>query len=209
MKARSFAGLFRAARAPALLLGAACLPSCDAAPRIDLERMIHQKRVDTWEAAEPFPGELVSRTPPEGTVASGARTDTDPLLFDGYSDGRYAERIPLEVTLPLLRRGRARFDVYCAPCHGVRGDGASQVAENMTLRKPPSLLHPTVRAMPPGRIYRTIVEGYGLMRSYAGDLELSDRWAVVAYLRALQLSQHVPLGELPDDVKRRAMEALR
>jgi hypothetical protein len=89
------------------------------------------------------------------------------------------------------------------------GDGVSQVAANMTLRKPPDLTAPPVTGFAPGRIYDVILEGYGLMRSYQEDLpSAEERWAVVAYLRALQRSRGVPLDSLPLDLRERARREL-
>ena len=95
-------------------------------------------------------------------------TGTSPLLR--YRDAQ------------VLRRGRERFGIFCAPCHGIIGNGDTMVAANMPLRRPPSLLDEKVRRYPDGRIYRVITEGYGLMRSYADSLGESDRWAIVLYV---------------------------
>jgi mono/diheme cytochrome c family protein len=109
----------------------------------------------------------------------------------------------------VVLRGRNRFDIYCAACHGRLGDAASKVAENMTLRKPANLLTAPYLTYPPGRIAAAIAEGYGLMRSYAAELPVEDRWAVVAYVKALQLSQHATLGELPAPVQQEAARWLK
>jgi mono/diheme cytochrome c family protein len=113
------------------------------------------------------------------------------------------------VDLALLQRGRNRFRIYCATCHGPLGDGASQVAENMKLRKPPSLHEARLVDYPPGRMYRVIAEGYGLMPAYADELGVNDRWAVVAFIGALQMSQQVALLELPESLRQEAEAWLR
>jgi hypothetical protein len=115
----------------------------------------------------------------------------------------------LPVTRELLERGRDRFAIFCAPCHGVTGDGDSDVAENMTLRKPPSIHDPSTRAFPPGRIFAAVTRGYGLMPSYAALLSIGDRWAVVAFIGALQLSQEIGRAELPDGLRREAAAVLQ
>jgi mono/diheme cytochrome c family protein len=114
------------------------------------------------------------------------------------------------VTPDLLLAGQARFETFCAPCHGVRGDGRSTVAANMDLRRPPPIAGRAARALPPGRIYQVVHEGYGLMRSYADDLlSPEERWAVVAYLMALDLSRGVPLSSLPPSLRAEAERHLR
>jgi mono/diheme cytochrome c family protein len=115
----------------------------------------------------------------------------------------------MPITRALLDRGRERFEIICATCHGPRGDGRSEVARHMERRQPPSLLDARVRAFPDGRVFRVAGEGYGFMPGYARDLGVEDRWAVVAYLRALELSQAVPLDALPPGLRRAADEALR
>jgi mono/diheme cytochrome c family protein len=174
-------------------------------PAPDLERMLVQRSVRAYEAAPG--GGAAMRTPPAGTV-SRARPLGRPALEEGVVDGRFVERVQVPVDLALLDRGRDRFDAFCATCHGVRGDGDSPVARAMTLRKPPSLLSPPVATYPPGRIFAATTAGYGLMPSYASVLPTRDRWAVVAYLRALVLSQAVPLDDLPAELRAAALEAL-
>ncbi|HEX7051828.1 MAG TPA: cytochrome c [Longimicrobiales bacterium] len=172
-----------------------------------LERMLVQPRYVPYRESRFFPDGRVMQPPPGGTVPRGAVVDR-PAVTDGRIDGRYLDRIPIPVTLPLLATGRAAFNRTCAACHGILGDGASAVARNMELRPPPSLHTPRIRAYPPGRIYATIREGYGLMPSYAAVLSTEERWAVVAYVRALQLSQYAPLAALPPDIRAAALRAL-
>jgi mono/diheme cytochrome c family protein len=138
--------------------------------------------------------------PPDGTLPVDAVTD-DPLLATGAAGGRWAERIPMRVDRRLVEEGRTRFDVFCAACHGVLGDGNSPVADRMSLRKPPSLHEARIRAYPAGRVFQTIREGYGLMPSYAVQLPIRDAWAVVAYVHALQLARGAPVASLPADLR--------
>ena len=109
--------------------------------------------------------------------------------------------IPLPVTRKLLELGRKRFDITCATCHGPLGDGDSIVARQMSLHPPPSL-HRYVNK-PSGYFYEVISKGFGMMASYAAELSVEERWAVVAYVRALQLSQLTPIGELPANEQQR------
>ncbi len=168
-----------------------------ACPRLD--PMQRQQKVKAYQEGE-APGALAMRAPPEGTVPY--RSVGDAARDSGLGpDGKPLAQSPVPATAALLARGRARFDVYCAVCHGVLGDGESQVALNMSLRKPPSL-H-AYREVPDGHIFRVISSGFGLMPSYAAALPPEDRWAVVAYVRALQLSQWASLDQLPPDARER------
>lgn len=208
----------------ALLLAGLTLSACNFEPQppgrgrqgegpgilsIDLERMIRQARFSVWQESDFFADGKVMRHPPEGTVPFDAIVG-DPALTEGIAGGLYVTRIPVPVTAELLRAGRNRFEVLCAACHGIAGDGMAQVAANMTLRKPPDLTIPPVTEFPPGRMHQVIVEGYGLMRSYQEDLPGPvERWSVVAYVQALQRSRGVPLTSLPPALRERALEALQ
>ena len=117
--------------------------------------------------------------------------------------GVFIERIPLAVDRALLERGRERFDISCAPCHGTIGDGSSVIAQKMSLRPPPSLLGDSVRAAADGKLEEVVRVGWGTMAGYESQLTSRDRWAVVAYVRALQLSQRAPLDLAPADERQR------
>ena len=173
----------------------------------DLERMTDQSNYRPFEAAPWFADGRAMRPPPSNTVPR-SRVVGRPELTEGMRDGRDAVEIPLPVDRRLLELGRSRFNVFCAACHGLGGDGDSEVARNMELRKPPSLIKESIRAFPAGRIFRVATLGYGLMPAYAGDLTVEERWAVVAYLRALQLSQSVPLDRLPPAEREAATRVL-
>jgi mono/diheme cytochrome c family protein len=185
-----------------LALAAVALLALTACPRLD--PMQRQPKYRAYQKSEAYPDGLAMRHPPEGTVAFGA--PVDPLVATGLgADGRPLDRAPVAPTAALLARGRARFEVYCAACHGLLGDGESQVAINMSLRRPPSL-H-AYRDVADGHIFRVVSSGFGLMPSYAAELTVEDRWAVVAYVRALQLSQHAALEQVPPEDRRRLEEA--
>ncbi|HEY3666259.1 MAG TPA: cytochrome c, partial [Polyangiaceae bacterium] len=109
---------------------------------------------------------------------------------------------PLTVDPELMRDGRAAYDEICATCHGVLGNGASVVADKMELRRPPSFLEARLEALPAGEIFAVASRGYGLMPGFASVLDVEQRWAVVAYIRALRLSQSSAVAELPADVLR-------
>ncbi len=112
------------------------------------------------------------RVPPAGTVPR---------------DWQPAGEMPA-ITRALLERGQDRYAIACAVCHGVAGDGDSLVARNMQRRVPPSLHEPRIAALSPERLYGVVTEGYGLMPAYATLLARDDRWAVVAYVRTLELA---------------------
>jgi mono/diheme cytochrome c family protein len=189
------------ARLLVLPLAALALAGC---PRLD--PMQRQQKVKAYKASRYYPDGLGMRAPPEGTVPHGPLLPAEVASGLG-PDGKPVAVSPLPVDARLLTRGRARFDVSCAVCHGVLGDGESQVALNMALRRPPSL-H-AYRDVPDGHIYRVISEGFGLMPSYANELTPEDRWAIVAYVRALQLSQYATIDQVPPTERRKLEEERR
>lgn len=135
-----------------------------------------------------------SRLFPDGTSARTAVAETVTARTGGIADssgGRLGvpdERRPA-VTLPLLERGRERFDIYCAPCHSPVGDGDGMVVRR-GFPRPPTYHSNRLRSASDQHFYEVITRGHGLMRSYAGLVPPADRWAIVEYIRALQLSQH-------------------
>jgi mono/diheme cytochrome c family protein len=175
----------RLAAAALPLLLAAC-PSWDPMQR--------QQKYKAYQTSEYHADGLAMRTPPAGTVPFHGVGD--PAVQAGTGpDGKPVAVAPVPPTPRLLALGRKRFDIHCAVCHGVLGDGESQVALNMSQRRPPSL-H-LYRDVPDGYLYQVISLGFGLMPSYAADLSPEERWGVVLYLRALQLSQHAAVDQLP------------
>jgi mono/diheme cytochrome c family protein len=146
------------------------LAACDLRkPDPSLSRMLEQKRADAFEATTAFPDGKVLQAPPPNTIAR--------------DDDRDEPAPPVDRALVEL--GRARYEMACANCHGIAGDGRSFVAEKMTLRKPPSLLDGDAYAQ--ARIFAATTNGYGLMPALAHLLSRRERWAVAAYVNALQL----------------------
>jgi mono/diheme cytochrome c family protein len=186
------------ARLLALPAVALALAGC---PRLD--PMQRQQKVKAYQASGFWADGLGMRAPPEGTVPYGKLLPAEVVTGLGL-DGHPVAITPIPVDAKLLARGRARFDVTCAVCHGVLGDGESQVALSMSLRRPPSL-H-AYRDVPDGHVYRVISEGFGLMPSYAAELPVEDRWAIVAYVRALQLSQYATIDQVPPEARKRLEE---
>lgn len=169
-------------------------------PDPHLERMLTQPKVMAYQQIPFLPGEMAMQSPPPGTWPADAIID-DAGVTAGVSGDHWVERIPVALSRELLERGRERFDRFCAACHGVLGDGKSVVSDKMTLRKPQNLQEDRIRAYPAGRVFQTIRKGYGLMPSYDVQLSVQETWAVVAYVRALQLARAARVADLPPQVR--------
>jgi hypothetical protein len=134
----------------------------------------------------------------EGTVARGdLRADT--YFYSGMIPGTNnpGDYMPFPVTQQVLERGRERFDIYCTPCHSRLGDGNGIVPTRGFARKPPSFHIDRLRKAPLGYFFDVMTHGFGLMLDYAAQIAPKDRWAIVAYIRALQLSQNASADEIP------------
>ncbi len=176
-----------------------------------------QPKATRYKESDFYADGLWMRPPPEGTVPRERITLNRPLSEGRDPDGplqpnmealpHYVSTVPIPMSRKLLELGRKRFDITCATCHGPLGDGNSIVATQMALRPPPSLLKPEYIAKPAGYIFEVATKGFGMMASYATELTVEERWAVVAYIRALQLAQTTPAAALPPDV-RQQLEAL-
>jgi mono/diheme cytochrome c family protein len=159
------------------------------------QKMAEQPRYDPLEASEFFADGQSARPLVEGTVPRGALRD-DEHLYAGGSGAAPAATFPFPVTLELLERGRERYDIYCSPCHSRTGYGDGMIARRGF--GPPASLHTDLlRKQPPGYFFRVITRGFGAMPGYSQQITPEDRWAIIAYLRALQLSQNARLGDLP------------
>jgi mono/diheme cytochrome c family protein len=131
----------------------------------------------------------------EGTVARGHLRD-DELLYTGKVNGADAAVFPFPVDEAVMARGRDRFDIFCAPCHGRTGHGDGMVVRR-GFRRPPSLHQDRLRDVPVGHFFDVITNGFGAMPEYATEVKEEDRWAITAYVRALQLSEHATLADVP------------
>ena len=116
--------------------------------------------------------------------------------YTGLTNGVLLANLPMQVTPELLQRGRERYDIYCAVCHGATGEGNGEIVQR-GFPAPPTYHSERLRNAPIGHFYDVITSGYGVMYSYASRVEPNDRWAIAAYIRALQLSQHASAGDLP------------
>jgi len=174
-------------------------------PRIHLiQGMDNQPRYKQQMVNPAFADTRADRPWPVGTIPRG-KLDDDPARFTGHVGEKWVDTFPVPVSAALLARGRERFGIYCAPCHGLSGYGdgtvarrAERLAEGTWV--PPSSLHDAgVRGRPVGHVFNTITNGIRTMPSYAAQIPVEDRWAIVAYVRALQRSQHGSPADLPPD----------
>lgn len=131
----------------------------------------------------------------EGTVARGHLND-DELAYTGKTNGQDATMFPAAVTAETMARGRERFNIYCSPCHGRTGQGDGMVVLR-GYRRPPSFLQDRLIGAPVGHFFDVITNGFGAMPDYAAQIHPQDRWAIIAYVRALQLSGHATLADVP------------
>jgi mono/diheme cytochrome c family protein len=132
-----------------------------------------------------------------GTVARG-HLHEDPLLYTGKVNGADATMFPFPIEERMMARGQERFDIYCSPCHGRTGGGDGMVVRR-GYRRPPSYHDDRLQSAPVGHFFDVISNGFGAMPDYAAQITVEDRWAIVAYIRALQLSEHATLAEVPAD----------
>jgi len=141
-----------------------------------------------------------SRPLVEGTVARGFLREDDRIYRGLEANGTFVERIPVDVDASLLERGQNRFNIYCTPCHGRRGDGSGMVVQR-GYKQPPSYHIDRLRGVADGYIYDVITNGFGKMSSYAAQVRPMDRWAIVAYVRALQLSEFSDLTSVDSQIQ--------
>ena len=134
----------------------------------------------------------------EGTVARGALREDGALYRGKTSDDEFVTEIPVPVTADLLARGQSEYQVFCSPCHGSTGMGDGVIVQR-GFKRPISYHVDRLRQTPVGYFYDVITNGYGAMYSYASQVPVEDRWAIVAYVRALQLSQFAPVADVPAD----------
>jgi mono/diheme cytochrome c family protein len=137
---------------------------------------------------------MAMQKPPEGTVPFARVAEAPPA--GATVEGRWTSRIPVHVDRAFVEQGRRHFETFCAACHGILGDGTSAVAPKMRLCKPEDLTSADARSYPPGRVFQAVRAGYGLMPSYAVQLSERESWAVVAYVRALQIARGTRVSEL-------------
>lgn len=161
------------------------------------KKMYNQPKYEPLESSEFFEDGKSARPVPEGTVARGD-LQTNKTFYVGKTNGAFVQRIPLTVDSNLVARGRERFNIYCAVCHDRAGTGNGMVVQR-GYTQPPSYHSERLRNQPDGYFYDVITTGFGRMPSYAKQIKPRDRWAIVAYVRALQLSQNAELADVPPE----------
>lgn len=177
-----------ASRALTLVFLALALAACD--------NMRNQPRYDPLEPSTFFPDQRSARQPVPGTVARGAVDQDQEYNTGRTADGLLVEEMPVEITQELLERGQERYNIYCTPCHGVDGYGEGMIVQRGF--PPPQSFHTDrLRGAPDGHFYDVITNGFGRMFAYSYRIQPDDRWAVVAYIRALQLSQFATPADAP------------
>ena len=165
--------------------------------------MHDQPRYKPLAKSDFFDDQRAARPLVPGTVARG-HLQEDPVFDTGKAGTEFTPVLPMPVTMDLLRRGQLQFQAYCSPCHGRTGRGDGMVVQR-GFKKPPSFHVDRLRQTPVGYFYDVITNGFGAMSDYAAQVPPRDRWAIVAYVRALQLSQHAPIDDVPAD-KRAELE---
>jgi len=159
---------------------------------------MHNQPKDIPLRASTFFGDGRSARPlVAGTVARG-QLHEDALLYTGKVNGTDTTIFPYRIDIRVMTRGQERFDIYCSPCHGRTGSGDGMVVRR-GYRRPPSLHDDRLRNTPVGHFFDVISNGFGAMPDYAAQINPQDRWAIVAYVRALQLSEHATLADVPAD----------
>jgi mono/diheme cytochrome c family protein len=174
----------------------ACLAGTLAACRQDMH---NQPRYRPLTASNFFKDGRSARPLVAGTVARGQlRADT--LLYTGQVNGEDATIFPFAVTAAVMARGHERFDIFCSPCHGRTGRGDGMVVRR-GFRPPPTFHSDRLRSAPVGHFFDVMTNGFGAMPSYASQVPVRDRWAIAAYVRALQLSEHATMDDVPPEAR--------
>lgn len=159
--------------------------------------MTDQPKVEPLERSAFFSDAPSARPLPDNTVPRSAVVEPE-SFSTGMEGGAPVATVPVTLTQELLDRGRQQYDIFCAPCHGLTGDGDGPVVQR-GFPAPPSFHEERLRRAAAGYYFDVITNGFGAMFSYAGRVSPTDRWAIIAYVRALQLSQGVPVEQLPPE----------
>lgn len=171
------------------------------------QNMIDQEKFKPLAGTPFFADGRSARVPVDGSVARGHLNENE-LLHTGMIDGKLSDSFPIPVTEQLLARGRERYTIFCAPCHGASGEGNGLVVQR-GFKTPPSYLDERLRAVPAGHFVDVMKVGIGQMSSYADRVNAADRWAIAGYIRALQLASRMPTESLDAKDRERLDEAER
>ena len=161
------------------------------------QKMANQPKYDPLEPSDFFSDGMSARPRIPGTVARGELALTG-FLATGKINGQDGDGFPFAVTAGVMNRGEERFNIFCSECHSKLGDGNGMIPSR-GYRHPPSFHTDTLRAAKTGHFFDVMTNGFGAMPSYAAQVPVSDRWAIIAYIRALQLSQNGRINDLPPD----------
>jgi hypothetical protein len=161
--------------------------------------MHDQPRVKALSKSTFYEDKRGARPLVEGTVARGDLRD-DEHLYTGKSAGAFAASYPFPIDEKVLQRGRQRFAIYCTPCHGQTGYGEGMVVQR-GFKRPTSFHIDRLRHAPPGYFFDVMTNGFGAMADYSAQVPVKDRWAIAAYIQALQLSQHASAAELSAEAR--------
>jgi mono/diheme cytochrome c family protein len=156
--------------------------------------MFNQPKLRPLQASTFFADGRASRPLPEDTVARGG-LHADELLYTARIGGAVADQFPFPVTAQVLDRGQERFNIFCSPCHGRLGAGNGMIVQR-GFKQPPSFHSDRLRQAPAGHFFDVMTNGFGVMYDYRSRIVPEDRWAIAAYIRALQLSQHASVDDL-------------
>lgn len=159
------------------------------------QKMANQPRYDPLEPSDFFADGMSARPRIPGTVARGELA-VDPIVATGKVNGQDVDGFPIPVTAEVLNRGQERFTIYCSECHGRLGDGNGMIPSR-GYRRPPSFHTELLRNAKTGHFFDVMTNGFGAMPSYANQVPVNDRWAIIAYIRALQISQNATINEVP------------
>lgn len=181
-----------------LLIAFVFLTGCDLVPL----HMRDQPKYKPLAESHFYADGLSARPIPANTVPHGewGAIKLDEAFYTGKINGQYVDTFPMPVTLELVQRGQERYNIFCSPCHSRVGDGQGMIVQR-GFKQPSSFHIDRLRQQPVGYFYDVISNGFGTMYSHSARINPADRWAIVAYIKALQLSQNVTLNDVPEDQK--------
>lgn len=157
-----------------------------------------EPRYNPYDPSDFFADGQSARQPVAGTVPRGDLTmGPNELLYTGKTNGQISDLFPFPVTQAVVERGRERFNIFCSPCHGFTGDGNGMIVQR-GFHPPPSFHEDRLKTAPAGHFFDVITHGFGVMYPYGSRVPPRDRWAIISYIRALQLSRQVAVGDLSD-----------
>ena len=157
-----------------------------------------QPRYNPYDPSDFFADGRSERPPVAGTVARNEVVGgAEQVVFSGMLNGQEVNAFPFPITRAILDRGRDRFNIFCTPCHGLAGDGDGIIVQR-GFQRPPSYHTDRLRQAPVGHFFSVITNGFGAMYPYGYRILPRDRWAIIAYIRALQLSRQAKIADVPD-----------